>query len=446
MEHFGQTCLSSCIRNKRFHQAKLLMELQCVDVNGKDRLEGKTALMETCLLEDQQRAVKVGKLLLRNGAEIGLPDKKGRNAFIYACKAGREKVAKLLIEEALHFDLNAADCYGNTALHYASLAGNLGVVKMIVNTLKRFKMSLDMINHKGETPLICAAKRGNILCIQFLVEQGKVATAIRDDVELKTAEEWQREAENNMHTESHPLRSYPESAKSADTRRSYTTPLRLGKDSSLTKSYRSDLHFLFQVYEKQVSGAFLPSVVKTRQVKKEYQVEGPCYTGRVRQRDLPLTVGPSGCQKLRLTPKKNPKTRIDAKDLCKGRPCAIPESSNVLFSLERAQIIAVASRFSSTKDRNAHQSARKVEKIGLSMKKCRNKFKTTSLQEENEVKAKESEEDGKTDKKDPHKSATEENKISMLEEEKFLSSNNDCDDEVDHDALSLSLPAVLFLS
>lgn len=468
MEPLHTPSLSSSIRRKRFHQAKLLLELQCVDVNSKDN-EGKTALMETCLLQDEAKAAKMAKVLLKNGAKIGLLDKKGRNAFMYACEGAREKLVKLLIGEALNFDINAVDYHGNTALHYASLTGNLDILKMLVSTLKRFKMSVDKTNKRGETPLICASKRGHILCVQYLVEEGKAATKIRDAVELKTAEEWQCRAQNDTLTVSYPVaeRSYPGSAKKSsvnkcrDIRRPHTSLERSQNRSSLMKNYRNDLQFLFQIYEKQVSSGFLPGVVKPMHVVKEDVAEDLSQTGgNAKQDDLPLTLGPNGCHKTRLTGRKHAKIIIDTKDLCKRRLNAVPEienpgidskqSSNLPFSIKRSQTIAIASRFTSIKsmkDRKVCQSAKATGQVGFDIKKCRNNFKNICLQEQKEVIGKELEDDRKIDNDSQKSEATHKNKnLKILtEEEVFLGNNNDCDDDDDgdHNLMSLSSPAAL---
>lgn len=195
--------LSSAIREKRFTQVKLLLDIG-VGINRRDS-DLRTALMQLCFLEDEAKAAKYAKILLQRGAKVGLKDKTGLTALSHACKRGQEQLVSIMLEEASDFDLNSQDNQGNTALHYAAMSGNFVVLNLLLSKLKRFKLSVDTLNKKGETPLIAASKSGNFFCARILISEGKASKGARDFVEFKTADEWGRTKESLRSASKSPL-------------------------------------------------------------------------------------------------------------------------------------------------------------------------------------------------------------------------------------------------
>lgn len=262
--------LNVAIKEKRFTQVKLLLDIG-VDINRRDS-EMKTALMQLCFLEDETKAAKYAKILLRRGAKVGLKDKDGLTALSHACKRGQEQLVSIMLEEASDFDLNSQDNQGNTALHYAAMSGNFVVLNLLLSRLKRFKLSVDKLNKKGETPLIVASKSGNFFCARILVSEGKASKGARDYVEFKTADEWGRTKESLRSASKSPLfrvmqlppRSSIDSMKRGslndhlpekNNNRPNTAPGNLLSQAS-EKSHRENLRDLFRVYEGHVSNAF----------------------------------------------------------------------------------------------------------------------------------------------------------------------------------------------
>ena len=66
-------------------------------------------------------------------------------------------------------DIDAIDEEGNTALHYASMNGNLDLVRLLTDT-NRIKDSKRIKNKDGDTPLNLAMMSGNIELLMFLFE------------------------------------------------------------------------------------------------------------------------------------------------------------------------------------------------------------------------------------------------------------------------------------
>lgn len=263
--------LSSAIREKRFTQVKLLLDIG-VGINRRDS-DLRTALMQLCFLEDEAKAAKYAKILLQRGAKVGLKDKTGLTALSHACKRGQEQLVSIMLEEASDFDLNSQDNQGNTALHYAAMSWNFVVLNLLLSKLKRFKLSVDTLNKKGETPLIAASKSGNFFCARILISEGKASKGARDFVEFKTADEWGRTKESLRSASKSPLfrvmQLPPRSSIDSTSRGSLNNPLSSKKSNDRPntapgnllsqtneKSHRENLRDLFRVYEGHVSSAF----------------------------------------------------------------------------------------------------------------------------------------------------------------------------------------------
>ena len=185
------SALSQAIRNRRWRQARLLIEAG-FDINRRSPTEKRTALMEVCFLDDEDKALGLAKKLLQSGAELGFQDAQGLTALSYACILKRRKLVSLFLQ-AVDYNLNAIDRDGNTALFHSITVGDLSIVETIVQKLKHYDLSVDTQNHKGETPLIHALKIGNIQCADCLIQKGKASVEICDLEQFKSAKQWKKE-------------------------------------------------------------------------------------------------------------------------------------------------------------------------------------------------------------------------------------------------------------
>jgi hypothetical protein len=437
--------------------------------------------MEICFLEDEVNVVKMAKRLLRNGAKLGLRDKKGRSAFSYACQLGREQLVTLLIDEAHTFDPNSSDNKGKTALHYTAISGNLTILKMLLKTFKKFKLSVDKTNERGETPLMCASKAGHFSCAKYLVEEGKASTQIRDNVEFKTAEEWKgAQHEVLTSTQSFSLTSLQHEGQFSktfkristmstklnncqDIRRPHTAPERLINGSSQAKkNYKKDLHCLFQIYEKHVSSAFLPGIkqkpVTTECCNTPTDLEVcNCNDGSSMLSSCSSSTKNTACPSL--TMRKTAKIVLDGKELCRRR-------SNAVNQLEKPGVIssqkvnqrpsmnrrskASSSRLlqsRSAKDGTTCQSARAIERITLSLERRKKNLESISNREEKEQLENKTDETKKIQKSLATEKCLKQQNLYESEDDDFLNNYNECDDDDDNDdyddLMSLSSPAAL---
>jgi len=65
-------------------------------------------------------------------------------------------------------DINATDCNGETAFHWAAVAGNSNIIDAIKETLPL----LDAKSVAGFTPLMKAAQMGHVAVVQSLIDAG----------------------------------------------------------------------------------------------------------------------------------------------------------------------------------------------------------------------------------------------------------------------------------
>lgn len=185
---FLEMAITKAVAEKRWQQVRLLTELY-YDVNLGD-YRGYTPLIQCVYIDDERKAIGVARYLLKHGAKVDINDKLGLNALMHACKIDRERLALLFLNEK-DFNLNHSDRHGNTALIYTAITGNILILNKMLAEMKKYKISIDKANHDGITPLIAAAKHGNILCTRILISVGRASVGIRDNKYHRTAKEWE---------------------------------------------------------------------------------------------------------------------------------------------------------------------------------------------------------------------------------------------------------------
>ncbi len=131
------------------------------DVNCTDN-DGVTPLM---LLAQNSRTDAALNLLKNPELDCAIKDNGGRMAIDYATSAGlKDLVAALSQAGEAH-----ADAYGNTTLHHACWSEQCEVVKIL---LEKDPDSANRLNDEGESPLILAARRSNLMIVQLLLDSG----------------------------------------------------------------------------------------------------------------------------------------------------------------------------------------------------------------------------------------------------------------------------------
>ncbi|PFX20504.1 Ankyrin repeat and KH domain-containing protein mask [Stylophora pistillata] len=129
----------------------------------------------------QNKRWRQARLLIEAGSDINWKGQDKRSAIM----------------EWVDYNLNAVDRNGNTALFHTITVGDVSIVKMIVKKLKHYGLSVDTQNSKGETPLIHALKLGHTQCADILIEEGKASLEVCDLEYFKTAAQWKIEMQRN---------------------------------------------------------------------------------------------------------------------------------------------------------------------------------------------------------------------------------------------------------
>uniref|UniRef100_A0A8C5GL05 Ankyrin repeat domain 34Ba n=1 Tax=Gouania willdenowi TaxID=441366 RepID=A0A8C5GL05_GOUWI len=133
----AESWLEHSVFLRRLRLTRLLLEGGAY-INESDG-HGRTPLIVACQTQhvDAQSAsrVKLVQFLLDKGADPNIQDKDGRSAVMHACRerAGAEVVSLLLANGA---DISLQDRTSTSALVYAVTAGDLSVLKLLLDTCK----------------------------------------------------------------------------------------------------------------------------------------------------------------------------------------------------------------------------------------------------------------------------------------------------------------------
>lgn len=123
------------------------------------------------------------KLLADSGADINAKDSDGQSVLHWACENENLNCIKLLLD--LGADICASNEHKDTPLHYA--ARNSFSQAGAVLLLLKAGADVNALNTEGQTALHYAAKKGNIFCMQVLLDHG-CDPEIRD-IHGKTADD-----------------------------------------------------------------------------------------------------------------------------------------------------------------------------------------------------------------------------------------------------------------
>ena len=135
-----------------------------LDANLHDPERGETGL----IIAMRNDAMKVAKLLLAQpGLKVDEPAPNGNTALMMAALQKNKPAVLALIEKGAQVNRP-----GWTALHYAAAAGDLDIMKLL---LERHAY-IDAASPTGTTPLMLAAREGQEDAVKLLLHEGADAT------------------------------------------------------------------------------------------------------------------------------------------------------------------------------------------------------------------------------------------------------------------------------
>lgn len=196
VNHQGETALHLAIRNRQKTLTQLLLA-RGADVTLKDGKQaaplelasksGSKEIAHMLLEHDLQRQAQYGilddamrvaafndhcsllKILLAKSSEKPQPDPEGRNLLHISAYAGSQKCLQCLKNRG--FDLEALDKQKRTCLHSAA-AGSRARSRGVIDYLLEQGLDPSQSDVNGWTPLLWAARAGNVANIQRLLDAG----------------------------------------------------------------------------------------------------------------------------------------------------------------------------------------------------------------------------------------------------------------------------------
>ncbi|XP_075691426.1 inversin [Rhinoderma darwinii] len=104
-------------------------------------------------------------------------DLEGRTAFMWAAGKGSDKALKVMLELDPELEMNRTDKYGGTALHAASLSGQISTVRVLLDSGAQVDAA-DVVKH---TPLFRACEMGHREVISTLIKGGAKVQLVDKD-------------------------------------------------------------------------------------------------------------------------------------------------------------------------------------------------------------------------------------------------------------------------
>jgi ankyrin repeat protein len=142
--------------NQVVHQVETLKS----NVNYQRR-NGQTALMYAIYKNN----LKIAKYLCENGANKDLTDEIGNTALMHAIYKYPEIAMYLITNGA---DINIKNSQDETAIHFASMAGNLSIIKMLFER----GANINVYNINKHTPIMMACGNKHFKCVKYLITNG----------------------------------------------------------------------------------------------------------------------------------------------------------------------------------------------------------------------------------------------------------------------------------
>ena len=147
--------LIEAIDNCRIYQTRQLLDAgTCAEFKDE---EGYSPLLRACLIDDARHRTRSSliKLLIQYGADVNTVDPQGRHALAYACINEKESIVRLLLDASIHdIDLNKKDNDGDTPLIHAVRLGNINLVRILVRSMNKFQINMDVRNNADRTPYL----------------------------------------------------------------------------------------------------------------------------------------------------------------------------------------------------------------------------------------------------------------------------------------------------
>ena len=135
---------------------------------------GRTALMLSCLIEDDVWALNIAQCLLERGASIvDTKDSNGHNALMYAVIYQRVRLLEVFLNLVGDYGLLNKDRFGNNVFHLAALGSNEAICEQLHKSFAKYRnhpMVNQSKNKKGHTPFYLCRSNGHDRCLSTIYQ------------------------------------------------------------------------------------------------------------------------------------------------------------------------------------------------------------------------------------------------------------------------------------
>lgn len=165
--------LCAAVMSGRVRWIQGLLDAGC-DANETDE-QLQTPLMKAVHIKRTDARAHVVRLLLKYGADAGKQDTELRTALCYAAmQPDREDIVRILVRSG-NCQVNLKDINGDTALFFAVRAGNVSVLRILLNSsFTKYTIDLNQANFEQYTALSLAYELGQYDCCKVLVKEANV--------------------------------------------------------------------------------------------------------------------------------------------------------------------------------------------------------------------------------------------------------------------------------
>lgn len=196
--------LTEAIVRLRYRQIKALLD-QGVNINNKLD-NGRTPLMVTLGIHDDEKRRHMFRFLVHHGAEMLESDDDDVTIFHHCCRLGFLDLMEIILKKAGVSAVNmmGRDKHGRNALYHAVASQDAEIVNKVLDHINLRQQSVDVPDNDGLTPLLYARRLGLTDIADALITRGKANPRICDREMHMNAEGWaeaarRREQEEQAH-------------------------------------------------------------------------------------------------------------------------------------------------------------------------------------------------------------------------------------------------------